>query len=82
MPYPEGVPTAAQEALYEQREWELMPDILKHLPMQNNLYRRRNAWYPDDRGLCEAALEVAELAEALCPLPTATGKRPPHFLSS
>ena len=59
-----------------------MPDIAKHLAFQNNHYRRRKAWYPDDRGLCEAALEVAELAEALRPAPAATGKRPPHFLST
>ena len=29
----------------------------------------REAWYPADRGLCEAGLEIAELAEALCPEP-------------
>ncbi|KAK9843477.1 hypothetical protein WJX81_004550 [Elliptochloris bilobata] len=36
----------------------------------------REAWYPADRGLCEAALEVAELAEALCPVPPAAGLEP------
>ena len=28
----------------------------------------REAWYPADRGLCEAGLQIAELAEALCPV--------------
>lgn len=37
--------------------------------MEDTLPVGREAWYPADRGLCEAGREIAELAEALCPVP-------------